>query len=147
MFETVLWATDGSELSDGALPIARDLAHAHGARLVVVHVNALLVGRGVPGPLLVDEREIEEKVRAQVQALRDEGLETVLRIEPAPTGSVAHAIARAARLFDADLVVVATHGYGALGTFFAGSVARGLVRESPCALLVVPPPVRETVAV
>ena len=52
MFETIVWATDGSELADDALEHVRKLAEIHGSRIVAVHANELLTGRfgGAPEP-------------------------------------------------------------------------------------------------
>jgi nucleotide-binding universal stress UspA family protein len=41
---------------------------------------------------------------------------------------------------DADLVVMGTHGYGALGRALIGSVTSRVARAAPCAMLLVPPP-------
>ena len=39
MFKVIIWATDGSSGAEQALPYAKGLAQADGARLIVVHVN------------------------------------------------------------------------------------------------------------
>ena len=36
MFNTIVWATDGSENANRALPVAKALLRQHGASLVVV---------------------------------------------------------------------------------------------------------------
>jgi nucleotide-binding universal stress UspA family protein len=51
----------------------------------------------------------------------------------------AHAIAQLASDLEADLVVVGTHGRKGLSRFLLGSVAEGVVRLSPCPVLVVRP--------
>jgi nucleotide-binding universal stress UspA family protein len=45
MFKTIVWATDGSEAADAALPFAKGLAEGEGHELVVVHSTELLRGR------------------------------------------------------------------------------------------------------
>jgi nucleotide-binding universal stress UspA family protein len=40
----------------------------------------------------------------------------------------------------ADLLVLGTHGYGALGRALIGSVTSRVARAAPCAMLLVPPP-------
>lgn len=40
---------------------------------------------------------------------------------------------------DADLLVVGTHGRSGLTRWVLGSVAEGVVRQAPCAVLVIPP--------
>ena len=45
MFETIVWATDGSDLADGALEHVVELAKTHRSRIVAVHANELFIGR------------------------------------------------------------------------------------------------------
>jgi nucleotide-binding universal stress UspA family protein len=50
MFKTIIWATDGSEAADRALPTALGLTAEANGRLLVVHANERLGGRA-GGPL------------------------------------------------------------------------------------------------
>ena len=139
MFSTIVWATDGSELSDGALPIVKELARTHGARIVAVHADALLTGRFGGAPLLADEDDVRVKLRAQAEEIRAEGFDVELKIKASSMLAPAQILVEAAREVDADLIVVATHAYGIVGSLFFGSVARALVHDAPCAVLTVPP--------
>lgn len=56
MFKSIVWATDGSSGAEHALPFAKDIAKANGARLVVVHVKEFMAGRGA-GPVNFDEEK------------------------------------------------------------------------------------------
>jgi len=138
MFKTIVWATDASELADGALEHARELARHHGSRIVAVHANELLRGR-FAGPLLADEPELEEKIQKQVAELRSAGLDATIEIR---TGNrdAATLIAEAAEDVDADLIVVGTHGHGGFTAALMGSVARALCHTAGRPVLVVPPP-------
>ena len=49
MFETIVWATDGSDAADHALPYVQGLARVHGATVLVVHSREMLVGRVISG--------------------------------------------------------------------------------------------------
>jgi hypothetical protein len=53
--------------------------------------------------------------------------------------SPAHEIAQLASDLEADLVVVGTHGRRGASRLLLGSVAEGVVRLAPCAVLVVRP--------
>jgi len=141
MFKTIVWATDGSELADGALVHVRELAQHHGSRIVAVHANELLRGRFGGAPLLADEPELEEKIGKQVEELRSLGVDATLEIR---TGSrdVATLIAEVAEDVDADLIVVGTHGHGGFTAVLMGSVARALCHTAGRPVLVVPPPLR-----
>jgi nucleotide-binding universal stress UspA family protein len=139
MFSTIVWATDGSELSDGALPIVKELARTHGARIVVVHADALLTGRFGGAPLLADEDDVRTKLREQAEEIRTDGFDVELKVKASAMLAPAQILVEVAREVEADLIVVATHAYGIVGSLFFGSVARALVHESPCAVLTVPP--------
>jgi nucleotide-binding universal stress UspA family protein len=141
MFETIAWATDGSELADKALEHVRELAGVHGSRIVAVHANELLTGRYGGAPLLADEPDLEEKIAGQVAELRAAGFDAELEIR---TGGqdVAKLVAEAAETVGADLIVVGTHGRGGVTAVLMGSVARALCHTSHLPVLVVPPAVR-----
>ena len=139
MFDIIVWATDGSELSDGALPLVKELARLHQSKIVAVHADALLTGRFGGAPLLADEDDLRVKLRDQVEELQAEGFDAELRIKVAPMLAPAQILVEAAREIGADLIVVATHAYGIVGSLFFGSVAKALVHEAPCPVLTIPP--------
>jgi nucleotide-binding universal stress UspA family protein len=138
MFETIAWATDGSELADKALELPRKLAEIHGSRIVAVHANEVFQGRAGIVPLLADEPDIRRKHEGQVEELREAGFDAELEIR---TGAehVPTLLVRAADDLDAGLIVVGTHGRGGVTAAVMGSVARTLCHISSRPLLVVPP--------
>lgn len=140
MFETIVWATDGSELADGALERVKELVTIHGSKVVAVHADELLAGRyGVGAPLRVDEPDVREKVARQVEELRLAGIDAQLEI-PMGSQDAATLVARAADDVGADLIVAGTRGHGAVAAAVAGgSVARGLTHKAHCPVLIVPP--------
>jgi nucleotide-binding universal stress UspA family protein len=142
MFETIVWATDGSEAADHALPYVHGLARAHGATVLVVHSREMLVGRAAGYPVLADEEELLEKIRGQVGALRDEGVDARLRVVAGNAPGAAHMIAEVAREAGADTIVVGTRGLGPIAGIFLGSVTQRLLQIAPCPVLAVPPPER-----
>jgi len=140
MFKTILWATDGSEAADAALPYARDLAEGAGHELVVVHSKELLRGRAGGYPIYADEDELVAKIHRQAEELRSEGLDVTLRIETAAAPGAAGMIADAARSLGADVIVVGTPGHTAIGGLLLGSVTQRLLHVAPCPVLAVPAP-------
>lgn len=138
MFETIVWATDGSELADAALPYVIDVAREHRSRIVAVHAAEGRFGRYGGAPLLPDEPELRGKIERQVEGLREAGFDALLEL-PDEEGGLAHAIAEAAEKVGADLIVVGTHGHGAIAAALLGSVARGLLHAAHCPVLAVPP--------
>jgi nucleotide-binding universal stress UspA family protein len=138
MFKTIVWATDGSEHADRALPYVTGLARAHRSKIVAIHADEVLAGRFGGGSMLADDPEIVAKVERQVEELRDAGYTAELRIVRGIDG-LATMIARAAADAEAGLIVVGTHGHGGFTAAILGSVARGLLHEAECPVLAVPP--------
>jgi nucleotide-binding universal stress UspA family protein len=139
MFETIVWATDGSEIAKEALPALTELALGHGSSIVAVHVNQRFRGgRFGGGPLFADEDDLIAKITEQVAELREAGLDASLKVETTDWLNTAAVVAEAATELDADLIVVGTHGRGAAASTALGSVAQGLLHQAHCPVLVVP---------
>jgi len=138
LFDTIVWATDGSENADRALEVAKTLAHDHQASLVVVHVvqhYATRTGLAV----YPDELEVKAKLEEAVQQLSKDGFRPSLRIVDHVGPHPAHEIADIAREVGADLVVVGTRGHGPIVGLLLGSVVLRLLHVTPCPVVAVPP--------
>lgn len=138
MFKTIIWATDGSETADGALPFAKALADCDGGKLVVVHNNELLVGRAYGYPLFADEEDLEAKIREQVDELKAEGVDVSLELVSGVATPAAHMISETARKVGADVIVVGTRGHGPIASVLVGGVTQRLLHIAPCPVLAVP---------
>lgn len=138
MFKTIVWATDGSDPADLALPYVTSLAKSEDASVVAVHCKEILAGRSGGQPLHVDEEDIEAKIEGQVTRLSGEGVTASTKMVGALTGGAAHAIAEAAQEVGADLIVVGTRGHTRLGGLMLGSVTNRLLHISACPVLAVP---------
>lgn len=141
MFKKVVWATDGSDAADEAMPLARTLAAEAGGELLVVHCEEFtLPGKGPGGryPRYADEDELKEKIERQVAALGDDGVPTNLKLARASIGGAAQAITDAAHEQQADVIVVGTRGHTPLAGLLLGSVTQRLLHIAPCPVLVVP---------
>lgn len=140
MFKTIIWATDGSETADEALPFARALAEAEGGRLIAVHGKEAFVGGRASGvPVLADEDELEVKIDRQVQELRSVGIDATFDLISSPFSHAAEMLADVARDLGADVIVVGTRGHGPFAGAVLGSVTHQLLHVAPCPVLVVPP--------
>jgi nucleotide-binding universal stress UspA family protein len=145
MYRTIVWATDGSEHAEHALPFARELAQLTHAKLVVVHAGEIYAaGRATGDTVVADEPELAGHIRDQAHELEAAGIEVELRIEVGREGP-AKLIAKAAAEVEADLIVLGTRGHGPLAGALVGSVAQHLLHEARCPVLAVPPHVREPV--
>jgi nucleotide-binding universal stress UspA family protein len=146
----VLVGVDGSEL---ALEAAREalallapdvsvivLAVARPVVLPSIDSAGLTgVGGGV-GPLVMDEategalRAAADDAAAALEALGLAGAGGVSRVEEGDPGSV---LCRVAEEEHVDLVVVGSHGSGALKRALLGSVSHHVLHHAPCPVLVV----------
>lgn len=148
MYGTILVPLDGSGFGERALPVALGLATRAGAILELVRVAE--PGASAPRPdrtgLVSDDpqergmREAAaylEKVAEAVRADAD-GMSPGTTVVPA--GNVARSLAREAIEMSADLIVMSTHGHGALRRAWLGSTADALLRLAPCPILLVRPP-------
>jgi nucleotide-binding universal stress UspA family protein len=138
MFKTIIWATDGSEFADRALPTALDLtAEAHG-KLFVVHADAHLGGRAGGVPVIADEEDVQRELVSKVNELVELGIDAIFRVVHGTNKDPADLIADVAREVDADLIVVGTRGHGRVAGMLLGSVTQRLLHVAPCPVLAVP---------
>jgi nucleotide-binding universal stress UspA family protein len=139
MFKTIIWATDGSESADLALPYAKQLAETDCATMMVVHCEEFMVGPKASGYTVhPDEDDLKEKIDRQVKDLAAEGCQTSYKLVGSKSGGAAHRIAEVADEVEADLIVVGTRGHTALGGLLLGSVTQRLLFIGPCPVLAVP---------
>ena len=138
MFKNVIWATDGSEAADHALPYAKELLAPAGTLYVVHAEEHFYGGRSGGYPVLADEEDLKAKIRSQVSELRSTGLDVSLEIVLGHPGQSAHAILEFAREHDADVIVVGTRGLGPVHGLLVGSVTHRLLHTAVCPVFAVP---------
>lgn len=140
-FKHVLVATDFSAPSQVALNYGRDLARPSGATLHLLHVIQEIptyYGSEVGLEVANIERNIEASVQREFDAALaglDAGV--VVRTAISHAANIAEAINAYAAANHADIIVVGTHGRGAVSRFLMGSVAERVVRSAPCPVLTV----------
>lgn len=147
----ILVATDFSEPSANALAYGRDLARAYNATLHVLHVTEDVLMRyspevGFAVPEL--QKDLEQAARRELDAIITADDVRTLRVVPAietATGA-ANGITSYAAAHQIDLIIVGTHGRGAVKQFLMGSVAERVVRTAPCPVLAVRAHEREFIA-
>jgi nucleotide-binding universal stress UspA family protein len=139
MYTTILWATDGSDGADVEFEEALRLEESTGARLLAVHADVRVAGRGAADvPVHVDELDVREKVRAQVERGRRAGVDAKLIVKLTHR-EPAELVATVALHAHADLIVCGTRGLGALSSAFLGSFTQRLLHLAPCPVLVLGP--------
>jgi nucleotide-binding universal stress UspA family protein len=135
----VLLTSDLSELSGEAcrvgIRLAPDLLGTGPIVFRCVHAMEVISGSAPYPDLSLDERTRDDELKAQAAALggADASIETVTRRGPAATE-----IVREADDWNADLIVVGTHGRSGLSRLLLGSVAEAVLRDAPCSALVIP---------
>jgi nucleotide-binding universal stress UspA family protein len=147
----IVVGVDGSEAGDAALVWAADIARMRDAKLVVVHAWTFIPPAplsepglmAVPAGDLIGDLDVE---RQASEAMLDQALERVdvsgldvdrQLVEASPgDGLVAAADG-------ADLLVVGSHGHGAIGGALLGSVSRHAEKHASCEVMIIRPKPRE----
>lgn len=148
--KTILVATDFSVEADAALLYGRALARTFGATLELLHVADNIYLR-LGSDTFIPPPELQSGLEAAARQQLDELL-VDNDPSPLPTKSIvvvasvpALAIVEHAKKARVDLIVIGTHGRGAVAHLLMGSVAERVVRTAPCPVLTVRHPEREFV--
>lgn len=137
--KTILYATDLSESSKSAFPLACSLARDHGAQLIVLHVipsgthQFLMLAQFGQGESAAQfEDEIRHNLQNQYPAADGVRMEYKLA-----KGDATNSILEVTQESGCDLIVLGTHGRTGLSRVLIGSVAEHVMRNAPCPVLVV----------
>jgi nucleotide-binding universal stress UspA family protein len=137
MYHSIMVPLDGSPFGEHALPYALDIGRRTGAQLHLAHVYITPPpesGDVVDAELCAHEQAYLEGLVPRVQP-HCAGPITTVQLD----GPIAAELHDYAVAIKADLVVMTTHGRGALSRFWLGSVADKLVRQLPMPVLLVRP--------
>ena len=161
----ILVPIDFSDATLRVIDLAQQLAKAFDAEIHLIHVNELTAGAapgtlgyglagmpelapmsGVPLPVFdpmpqtvpVDEDE-QSKLTHWQDKIAQSGVKVTLH---EPTGAVVEEILNKADLVNADLIVMGTHGHGAMYNLLVGGVTKGVLKRSTRPVLLVPGPRR-----
>jgi nucleotide-binding universal stress UspA family protein len=133
-FQKILCPIELETKSATALELTQRLATRDGAEVCIVHV----VTPPLPKPLEPVpgwEKAVNDRLRQIANRyFGDRRCETLV-----VQGEPPAAIIRAAEDFEADLIVMATHGHTGLNRALLGSTTERVVRESPIPVLTVHP--------
>jgi nucleotide-binding universal stress UspA family protein len=136
----ILLGTDGSPSAEKATRLAVELARETGSRLCVVAAwQAPLTNYAYTPMATIPEVEAAERKRAH------EAAKAALKLAEAEgvdaesferNGDAVEMISQTAEACEASLVVVGSHGWGAVRRLVFGSVSTGLLHHAPCPVLV-----------
>lgn len=146
MYKSILVPLDGSTFGEHALPLARGIVHRTGARLQLVHVHEPVIVRYEESMEVFDDK-LEVQNREHEQTYLDEVVKRLAMDPNIPVttavldglAAVTETLLNQIKNTNIDLVVMSTHGYGALARFWLGSVADRLVRQTEVPILLVRP--------
>ncbi len=137
MFKTIVLGLDGSDASKRAMSVAVELAKRDGARLVLVHVEQDVAGKG-GAPIVATEDEIQAEIRGQASELSEQGIDTTVEMRNIMLGGPAHPMEEIAEEVKADLIVVGTRGHSGIAGLLLGSVTQRLLHIARRPVLVIP---------
>jgi nucleotide-binding universal stress UspA family protein len=148
-FRSIVVPLDGSPFAEQAIPAAAAIAGATRAKVRLVLVHRLPPPPNDPETAklyvsveLAVRKSERDYLRSTARRLKDGGAQaTALLLEGPPGPTLAQWIGGS----DADLIVMTTHGRGALGRTVYGSVADQLVRSLDVPVLLVRPQTAEGV--
>lgn len=137
MFGTMLLAVDGSPHAERAAQLVRRLAAAADDEVVVLHVIEVMPMRGGVDRELDHDREAVGAARRYGRELEQAGVPVKVELVRALAGRVARLIVESAREYQADVIVMGSHGRGDLAALLLGSVAHKVVHLADCPVLIV----------
>lgn len=138
--QNILVAVDFSDYSEAALQYATFLAGTFGATLTLVHsVEPYVYPEDLSAGLTLEEidarwmRKQKDELEAFSRTIR-EGIPVTVVVT---MGTAWNRIVEAAKTWNADLIVIGTHGRTGLKHVLMGSTAERVVRHAACPVLVV----------
>lgn len=145
MYKRILVPVDGSETSNKALVAALQLARQGGGRVRLIHAVeelAYLSGfdqyGGYSGDLVRIMRENAAKILGDGMAIaKSAGVEADNMLYDNFGERLGEVVADAAKSWNADLIVVGTHGRRGVDRMLMGSGAEQIIRLAPAPVLVI----------
>ncbi len=147
MYKRIMVAIDDSFATSKVLDSAIESARQHGAKLAICHAidetifaqreAAIMLSSSVGQVTLNLKESAQVFVDQAAETARKAGLEVEILIVESELEHVAEMLADASAKWQADLLVVGTHGRRGVERFFVGSVAEKLVSKANTSLLLV----------
>jgi nucleotide-binding universal stress UspA family protein len=146
--KTIVAAVDFSNATPGVLEAAVKITRAFGSSLHLLHVlepEPSYTAYGFTPDEFPAIHLFQEEARKRATARLQEVLAQVAGEVSGATvhlaeGSPLHAVVDYVKKSGADLVILGSHGHGAVAALLLGSVAEGMVRKAVVPTLVIPAP-------
>ena len=139
----LLVAVDFSNATDYVIEQAKKLAKSAEGKIMLVHVAAPepdFIGNEV-GPQAIRDQKAEvlrdehKKIQTIAEDISNEGISvTPLLIQ----GVTVDEILNESKKFRAELIIIGSHGHGAMYNLLMGSTVEGVIKKSTIPVLVVP---------
>lgn len=144
MYQRILVPIDGSDTSERALQEAIKVANRE-ARLRLVYVLEEIYLLDAEGYAYIDLAALQQAMRQTgertlamaAEKVRHSGATAETALLEANGGRIANVIESEAGHWNADLIVLGTHGRSGLNRLLLGSVAEGVVRVASVPVLLV----------
>ena len=144
--KTIITALDFSDASTAVLEAAINMETKQQATLHIMHVlepSPSYTAYGMTPEefpaIQVFQQESQKRAEAKLNDAVSQATKVLVDVRAElALGSPLTAIIDYAKKISADLIVIGTHGHGAVAALLIGSVAEGLVRKAICPTLVIP---------
>ena len=139
----IIVAVDLSDVATVTLDQTVSFAKAFNSHVRILHVEVPIptyIGNEIVQPVIPTDNEEElERIRKDLSAMVDHlgqlGIEADYELVKGP---IVESIIDNAAIYNADMIILGAHNHGFLYRAFIGSVCSGVVKHSPCPVLIIP---------
>lgn len=143
MFKTILLPTDGSALTEKAIPTAIEFAKLTGGKIIGIYViQPLPLTAIADGGIAIDLGIYEQQMRDTAQIHIDKLAEVARAANVAFEGIIAQSvnpyeeIINASNQFNCDVILMASHGRKGLNKLFLGSETQKVLAHTTLPVMV-----------
>ncbi|MHB8074549.1 universal stress protein [Desulfosporosinus fructosivorans] len=141
MFKKILVPTDASEYSRRALKVALEMARSVHAEVVLLHVSytpQAYWGYTISYGITVTQEQLDQNGELALEAtLTGIDTEQVVIHKRVESGHPVTMIVDQIKKDNIDLVVMGSHGYGAIAGSVLGSVSQRVLQRASCPVLII----------
>lgn len=141
MFKKILVPTDASEYSRRALKMALELARSVQAEIVLLHVSytpQAYWGYTISYGITVTQEQLDQNGELALEAtLTGIDSEQVVVNKRVESGHPVTIILEQIKKENIDLVIMGSHGYGAIAGSVLGSVSQRVLQRVSCPVLII----------